>query len=80
MLQNIVLQNAMNNGNINELIMLENDQVVVVSDSYKLRMPMMRVLCKHTDYEDLRNKIVEATIMSGVLCEHHPQVDFPTNP
>ena len=79
MLQSIVLQNAMNNDNSNELIMLEFDEVVVVSDSTKLRMPMMRVLCKSTYYEDLRIKIVQATIMSAVLYERHPQVDLPTN-
>ena len=74
------MQNTTHNNNNEEHTMLENDEVVVVSDAAKLRMPMMRVLCKSTEHEDLRVKIVEATIVSGVLHEHHPQVDSPANP
>ena len=55
-----------NNENCNEPIMLESDEVVVVSNSAMLRMPIMRVLCKSTDCEDLRMKIVEDTIKENI--------------
>ena len=70
----------MDNNNSNEIIMAESDEVVVVSAS-KLNMPMMKTLCKSSDYEELKMKIVVgSTIMSAVFHEHHPQVDTPANP
>ena len=46
----------MNNNKSNKIIMVENDEVVA-----------MNMLRKSSDYEDLRLKIVESTIMSGIL-------------
>ena len=70
------MQNTMNNNNRNEIIMVENDEVVFVSET-KLKISMMKILHKSSDYEDLRMKIVKSTIMSGLLCERHPQIDTP---
>ena len=59
--------------------MVENDKVVDVLTT-KLKMPMMNIFRKFSDYEDLRMKIAESTIISCVLCQYHPQIDTPENP
>ena len=70
----------MNDNDRNKFVMVESNEAVVLSASTKLRIPMMRVSCKSADCEDLRIKIVESNVVSGILHEHHPQVDSPTNP
>ena len=61
----------MSNNNSNEIVMVENDEVVVVPQT-KLKITMMKLSCKSSDYEDLHLKIVESSIMSGILHEHYP--------
>ena len=71
---------AINNNDRNENIMAEINEVAVGLASAKLRMPMMSVLCKFADHEDLSVKTAESAIVSGVLCEYHLQVNSPASP
>ena len=80
MLQNTVLQSIARSNISEERAMLEDDEAVVVSGAAKLRMLTMRVLNKSTEHEDLRMKVVDTTIVSGVLHERRPRVDSPASP
>ena len=59
---------------------VERNEAVVVLVSTKLIMPMISVLWKTEDHEDLRIKTVESAIVSGILCKHRPRIDSPASP
>ena len=53
---------------------------VAITSANKLKLPIVNVLFKSSYYEKLRMKIVESTIVSGILLECYPRVDTPRNP
>ena len=68
-----IIQENSNNNNSDE-------KVIVVGTSSLLEFPMMEVLSKLLEYENLYANMVEYTIILGVLCKYYSIVDILKNP